>query len=145
MPDFRDLVKHLVEFGVPLNEAPSWGGALNTLLIQGSDLFNRASELTQDQLVFLVSDLVDRGADLTQRISQTTITPWFNFCETMEDQVLEMHCSSSFLYAVTRRNIYDGMSLFLCEIPRSYFSVLQLVDQLRVRTNQSRTSRISLV
>lgn len=116
MPDFRDLVKHLVEFGVPLNEAPSWGGALNTLLIQGSVLFNRASKLTQDQLVFLVSDLVDRGADLTQRISQTTITPWLDYCETTEDQVVEMHCSGSYLYAVMRRNMHDGMSLFLCEI-----------------------------
>jgi len=116
IPDFRDLVKHLVEFGVPLNEAPSWGGALTTLLIQGSDLFNRASKLTQDQLVFLVSDLVDRGADLTQRISQTTITPPVVCFETMGIHVIEMHCSSSYLYAVMRRNIHDGMSIFFCEI-----------------------------
>lgn len=144
MPDFRDLVKHLVGFGVPLNEVSSLGGALNILLIQGSDLFNSSSELTQDQLVFLVSDLVDRGADLTERINQTTITPAprYLYCETVENHVGEIHCSSSYLYAVLRRNIHDGMSLFLCEI---LYSVLQLVDQLRVRTNQSRVSRISLV
>ena len=123
MPDFRDLVKHLVEFGVPLNEVSSLGGALNILLIQGSDLFNSASELTRDQLVFLVSDLVDRGAELTQRISQTTITPRLKYSETMEIYMVEMHCSSSYLYAVMRRNIHDGMSLFLCE---SFFFCLAM-------------------
>ena len=115
MPDFRDLVRHLVEFGVPLNEVSSLGGVLNILLIQGSDLFNRASKLTQDQMVFLVSDLVDRGADLTQRISQITITSRLLYFDTGEDRLVEMHYSSSYLYAVMRRNIYEGMSLFLCE------------------------------
>lgn len=67
MADYRDLIKRLIEFGVPLNERSGFaGGALNTLLIQGSCIFNNVSEFTQAQMVFMVSDLVASSAYLTK-------------------------------------------------------------------------------
>lgn len=116
MPDFHDLVKHIVEFGVPLNETSPLGGALNVLLIRGSEFFNRASEVNQDPMVFLVSDLVACGADLTHRISETTIVPSHPSWEPAEGGFARVHCSGSYLYAVTRKNIHDGMSIFSCKI-----------------------------
>lgn len=122
MPEFRDLVKHLVEFGVPLNETSSLGSALNVLLIRGSYVFNHASEVNQDQMVFLVSDLLARGADLTQRISDTTMDPPYFDAWDIGSKVHKIHCSGSYLYAVTKRNIHDGMYVFLCIIRLLAFS-----------------------
>ncbi|KGO51189.1 hypothetical protein PEX2_032300 [Penicillium expansum] len=131
IPDFRELVKHLVEFGVPLNETSPLGGALNIALVRGSNLFNKASGFNQDQMVFMVADLVARGADLTQRISETTTDPSVLFCETAENQVSEMHCSSSYLYAVARRNIHDefhSSDLEKCILSRSEVDLQEAIS-----------------
>ncbi|KAJ5744101.1 hypothetical protein N7533_008971 [Penicillium manginii] len=108
MADYRDLIKRLVEFGVPLNERSLFqGGALNTLLINGSNDFNGASKFIQDQMVFMVSDLVAGGADLTQSINETS-DPVLYFCQYNACSSYPRHCSSDYLYAIMRRNVlYD--------------------------------------
>jgi hypothetical protein len=114
MADYRDLIKRLVGFGVPLNERSLFeGGALNTLLIEGSNDFNGASKFTQDQMVFMASDLVAGGADLTQSINETSDQVlYFRQYEAYSSYL--RHCSSDYLYAIMRRNVlYDGMSVFL--------------------------------
>lgn len=112
MADYRDLVKHLLEFCVPLNEKSIVGSVLNILLLHASYNFNIASNSAQDQMVFLVSDLVAGGADLTERIHQPVFLLTYPI---LGDDFwpIGMQFSGSYLHAIARRDIYDGMSDFL--------------------------------
>lgn len=113
MADYRDLIKRLIEFGVPLNERNEFaGGALNTLLIEGSYNFNNASKFTQDQMVFMASDLVASSAELTQSINKTFRTRYY-YLGLYTSSSYTIHCSAEYLNAIMRRNIvYEGMFVF---------------------------------
>lgn len=119
--DYRDLVNLLVASGVPLNEKYGSNGALNTLLIYGSNNFNTFSSFNQSQMLSMVSDLLACGADLTRSIRETAMYSYDLFHGTAFHSDLQIHCSSNYLYLIAKKNAYDGKFAFLNRI---FFPVL---------------------
>lgn len=115
MEDYRKLIKGVVAFGVPLNEQNWEGTALDALLFEGGSSFNDRSELSRHIFLFIFSDLVNHGSDLTQDVSRgfRVGISWVN--NTGEGTYVRWY--SDYLSTVARQNIYEGMSTIPSEAP----------------------------